>query len=99
MMAVAATGSVGDLSQSRITTAEWHVWHIMRRSDGSRTGLGDARCVLGRRRAGKVLGPRRGGKSRRYRRQRGPVKPAQFRLSSSNLAVLSPSGSFLMQEK
>ena len=38
MMAVAVTGSIGDLSHSRITTAEWHVWHIMRRSDGSRAG-------------------------------------------------------------
>jgi len=57
-------GSVGDLSQSRITTAERHLWHIMRRSDGSRTGLGNICRVLGR---------RRGGKSRRCQRRRGPV--------------------------
>jgi hypothetical protein len=36
MMAAAVTGSVGGLSHSMITTAEWHLWHIIsnvRRSD------------------------------------------------------------------
>jgi hypothetical protein len=87
-MAVAVTGSVGDLSHSRITTAGWHMWNIMRRSNGSRTGLGDVRCVLGRRAREQ---------SRRYRRPHGPAKPAQFRLNSLNLAVLPSSGSFLMR--
>ena len=50
-------------------------------------GLGDVRCVLGR---------RRGGKSRGYRRPCGPVKPAQFRLNSLKRAVLPSSGWLLM---
>src|SRR6516164_2582572 len=86
MMVVAVTGSIADLSHSRITTAEWHLWHTMRRSDGSRTGLGDICRVLGRRRVGK---------SRRYRRRRGRVKPAQFLFNSLALPLL-PSSGFLM---
>src|SRR5215470_4484095 len=86
MMAVAVTGIVGDLSCSRITTAEWHLWHIMRRSDGSRTGLADIH---------RVLGCRRGGESRRGRRRRGRVKPAQFRFNPLARAFL-PSSGFLM---
>ena len=87
MMAVAVTASFGDLSHSMITTAERHLWHIMRCSDGGRTGLADARRALGRRRRGE---------SRHYRRRHGPVKAAQFLFRPLTLAVLLSSGSFLM---
>src|SRR5215472_6835095 len=78
MVAVAIPGGIGDLSQSTITIWEWHLWHILRRSNGSRTRLDD---VCG------VLGCRRGGKNGFYGRH-GPVKRAQFMLTQFTIAML-----------
>jgi len=45
--AVAGSGGAPGETQFMFTTEDGHLWHTLRRADGSWTGLGDATAVIG----------------------------------------------------